>query len=350
MKVALIYYRLMLRGGLETRLFNYMNFFIKRGDEVTLICAKVSPDIEIPQKVKVVKLSLGIVLKPYRQWHFSEKVKSYLKKHKFDFSLSLGRTVGQDLVLAPGNHLGFIEAMDKKKLRKNDELQIKLDKLSFEKSKLILACSNMIKDEIHDLYGIPEEKVKVLYPPIDQTKFFKVSKEEKCKLKKTLGLSCNKISFAFVSSSHKRKGLPLLMDIFKLLDSSLFELAIIGYPEIKTTMSNIKFLGFMEEPAKIYQAVDYTIHPAKYEPFGQIIPESLECGTPVIVSSLTGAKEVITGETGIVINSFKVQDWVDIINLLPEKTFDIEPLFSEKTGLTLEQHMNKMLSFFNELL
>ncbi|MCD6367025.1 MAG: glycosyltransferase family 4 protein [Bacteroidales bacterium] len=349
MKVALIYHRLMLRGGLETRLFNYMNFFIKKGDEVTLICAKVAPAIKIPQEVKIIKLNLGITPKLYRQWNFSKKVESYLKENKFDLSLSLGRTVGQDLVLAPGNHLGFVASMNKRKLRKNDKLQIKLDRLSFEKSKLILACSKMIKDEIHSLYNIPPEKVKVLYPPIDQTKFFKVSEKEKCEIKTDLGLSCNKTSFVFVSSSHSRKGLPLLIDIFKELDSSMFELAIIGYPEVKTTIPNIKFLGFMEEPAKIYQAADYTIHPAKYEPFGQIITESLECGTPVIVSSMTGAKEIITKKTGVIIDSFKIEDWVSSINSLAKKIFDIESSFAEKSGLTLEQHINKMLLFSNEL-
>lgn len=40
MKVVLIHYRVLLLGGLERRLINYISYFVDRGDEVTLVYAK----------------------------------------------------------------------------------------------------------------------------------------------------------------------------------------------------------------------------------------------------------------------------------------------------------------------
>ncbi|MEL6988377.1 MAG: hypothetical protein AAGK97_11165, partial [Bacteroidota bacterium] len=92
MKVALIHYRLVNRGGLETRLINYSNYFVNRGDDVTIICAKYAEDVAISDKVKIEKINLGIVPNPFRKMNFAVQVSKYMSKHTFDFSLSLSRT------------------------------------------------------------------------------------------------------------------------------------------------------------------------------------------------------------------------------------------------------------------
>lgn len=50
----------------------------------------------------------------------------------------------------------------------------------------------------------------------------------------------------------------------------------------------------------LYSQAAATIHPAKFESFGNVILESLACGTPVVTTPDCGASEVLTGETGVV--------------------------------------------------
>ena len=61
MQIALIHYRLVLKGGLETRLRNYIHEFHSRGYEVVVICAKWSPEVKVPQGVEVIVLSPGLM-------------------------------------------------------------------------------------------------------------------------------------------------------------------------------------------------------------------------------------------------------------------------------------------------
>jgi glycosyltransferase involved in cell wall biosynthesis len=52
--------------------------------------------------------------------------------------------------------------------------------------------------------------------------------------------------------------------------------------------------------AEIYSGAAATIHPARFESFGNIVLESLACGTPSVTTPRCGASELLTPETGVV--------------------------------------------------
>lgn len=347
MKVALIHYRLLHKGGLETRLINYMNYFLERGDEVTVICAKQSKEVKVPEGVRVLKAKLGIMPKLYRKRYFNHKLGKIMEREKFDFSLSLGRTSHQQMVLAPGNHLGYLAAYNRKSKGTDDNNQILLDQLSFDHSKAIFAASKMIGDEVIHMYGISPDKVKVLFPPLNTTKFNQSKRPHRDELREKFGIGEDKIAFVFVSASHSRKGMPILLEVWKQLPAN-YELLVAG-DKVNTNLPNIKSLGYIRNTDELYTAGDYTIHPATYEPFGQIISESLACGTPVLVSHQVGAKEVVSDKEGIVINSFEPKAWLEAILKLDKNQFSISPDFAKEHRLSLENHMEKMLEVWRKV-
>jgi hypothetical protein len=163
MHIALIHYRLARQGGLETRLFNYVNWFVAAGHQVTVIYARKRGEIGLHAGVKAIQASPGLTLKPFRRIAFSNKVERLLAKGSYDFSLSLGRTVGQDAVLAAANHRGFLKALGRKKRGLSDWSQDRMDLLSFQQSKVIFAASAMMKDELVQLYGIDPAKIHILF-------------------------------------------------------------------------------------------------------------------------------------------------------------------------------------------
>lgn len=348
MKVALIHYRLILRGGLETRLQNYVNFFCDRGDDVTVICAKKSQDINLPEGVNLVKLDPGIVPKVFRTWYFNKRLKKFMEQNKFDFSLSLGRTSHQDAILAPANHIGYMKAMAKKSASLSDRMQILLDRESFNNSKIIYAASKMMKDQLVDFYNIDPEKIKILYPPLDIHKFNAKSKGNQRQLKEKFGMSKDKMTFVFVSTSHHRKGFPLLKKVFENLNPGKYELFVAGYPKIGSS-KNIQFTEFLKNPNEFFAAADFSLLPAYFEPFGQVVTESLACGTPVLVSSMVGGKEIISNGTGIVVDSFDLKDWIKAIEQLSQKQFYIPEDFVKTYKLSTEDHMKMMLDEWGKI-
>lgn len=349
MKIALIHYKLVKKGGLETRLLNYIDQFVALGNQVSVFSVRIDSSIKLPPDVEIIKVKLGIVPNPFRKWYFNVKLGRIIRKQKFDFSLSLGRTSHQDAVLAPSNHLGYLKALGIERKGLLDYLQIYLDKKSYQKSKIVYAASSMMKEELIKLYGIDSAKIKVLYPPLDNLKFRRSSQQQSLDFKKKFGINPNKKSIVFVTTNMHLKGIGLLEDVFSKLDPNLFELFIAGKTTLSSRHENIKFLGYVGNIHELYAACDYLIHPSKFDGFGQIVSEALQSGLPVIISDKTGAKEIITAQLGIVVNGFDAEVWRELILNIGNHQFNIPTNFAEVQGLSVNQHTAKMLQLWEDI-
>lgn len=343
MHVALIHFRLLLRGGLETRLFSYLEWFLSQGHSVSLVISKLDPSIELPKGIQLIHIDLSKYPKPIRQVIFDRKVKVFLEKNRFDFSLSLGRTSGQIAVLAPGNHLGYLKALGRSGSRPNDWWQIYLDKRAYRNSQFILAASEMMQREVVQYFGVSPEKVHVLYPPLNTQRFHAGLKEKKAEFRKKYGFTEGKTSLLFVSTGHFRKGLPLLQAMMEILPKDQFELLVAGTPFEEIPYSGIRSLGFIPASEELFAAADFTLHPSFYEPYGQIVPESLSCGTPVIIAEGVGAKEVVGENEGIIVKDYEPGTWAQKVLDAEKQRFEIAQPFAYQKGLDLESHMQAML-------
>lgn len=343
MKVALIHMNLGLKGGLETRLYNYMRYFLSRGDKVMVITSKIALGIDIPREVDIMKIDLSSTPKPIRPWVFAGKVAEVMQTMNFDFSLSLARTRSQKALIAPNTHKGYLKALDKKWNSPIDWMTNRLDQKAFETTPHIFACSEMVRQEMIDLYGIDGNKIHTLYPPINPYDFNPNAIQTLPELKRQLGLDLDKKTLALVSTSHNRKGLPLMLEVMKRLENQPIQLAVAGTPLLHMP-SNVVSLGFQTNMKKLYWAADLLVHPAVYEPFGQVVAEALACGCPAIVSDKTGAKEILSPEIGLVVPTLDPELWAKAIEKALAMSFAIPDDILVQKGLTLEQHMQRMLA------
>lgn len=343
MRVALIHMNLGLKGGLETRLFNYMRYFINRGDKVMVVTSKIDRGIDIPHEVDIMKIDLTSTPKPLRPWVFADKVNDLMQTTKFDFSLSLARTRQQQALIAPNTHKGYLVALNKRFNTPLDWMTNKLDKRAFENTPYIFACSEMVRQEIIDLYGIEGDKIHTLYPPINPYDFNANAIQSKPELKRAHGLDPNKKTILLVSTSHNRKGLPLMLDVMKQLERLPIQLAVAGTP-LGTVPSNVVSIGFNTNMKRLYWAADLLVHPAVYEPFGQVVAEALACGCPVLVSDKTGAKEILTPQIGMIAPELNPELWAKAIEKALSIPFEIPEDVLAQNNLTLEQHMELMLT------
>lgn len=341
MRFAIVHKRLLKWGGLETRLYSYIDWLQKAGHEVSVIVYKVGKDSPIPDGIELIVPKIRWIPKHYRDVVFDRRLKKITAKRKFDFVLSLGRTSHQDAVLVPGNHLGYLRAQKKDSRSLKDRLQIKMDYAAYRAPGTMLACSQMMKDEIVELYNADAARIQVLHPPTDTRRFNKKLKERQQEFRREFGFAEGKKSFVFISTSHKRKGLPLLIEAFKdLKDCELF---VAGNEIWNDAPPNIKFLGYIGETEKLYAAADGMISAANYEPFGQVVPESVLCGTPVIVSEMVGAKSVLSEKEGIIVNGFGIEEWRNAISSFDPNHFNITDEFATRNDLSLDSHMKRIV-------
>jgi glycosyltransferase involved in cell wall biosynthesis len=347
-RIALIHYRLVRNGGLETRLFNYLHEFRRLGHEVTLVVSKIDSDVELHSEIKIEQVSLKRVPKPLRMYFFDRALAQIIPKGNFDLSFSLGRTSNQDMVLCPGNHLGYLKAMKKSFCSPIDYLNIYLDRLAYRKSMVILACSDMMKQELIELYKVDAEKIKVLFPPIDSSKFNQSGKAKNAELRTKYGFAQNKKSLLFLTTGNERKGYPFLLELMETLKDEPIELVVAGVKTLNSSLPNVKYIGYAQKPEELLWATDALIHPALYEPFGQVITEAIQCGTPVLISDMVGAKSVVSDKEGRVVKGFDKKEWVLAVKETLKTTWNISPDFAVENRLTVEQHCQKILALVRE--
>ncbi|MFC4321639.1 glycosyltransferase family 4 protein [Litchfieldia salsa] len=85
---------------------------------------------------------------------------------------------------------------------------------------------------------------------------------------------------------------------------------------MKTAPPNMTFTGFLngEELAEVYACSDLFIFPSPTETFGNVVLESLACGTPVIGANSGGVKSIIQHErNGLLCNPNQVDEFVSAI-------------------------------------
>lgn len=120
--------------------------------------------------------------------------------------------------------------------------------------------------------------------------------------------------FLYVGRLVPVKNLDFLIDKFNHYPD--LELAIIGFGELEdelksTAKDNIHFLGAVdnEKLSIYYQDADVFILPSLSEPWGLVIEEALNNGTPVMVSEQVGCAEDLVNENTGVVFSLKGDDF-----------------------------------------
>ena len=141
---------------------------------------------------------------------------------------------------------------------------------------------------------------------VDEEIFVQIAKNE---AKKKHNLT-DKFTVLFVGRLLEKKGILDLIEAVERMETSIC-LLIIGTGDLKEDIilkaeknNQIKFLGAIpnSELPTYYSAADLTIVPSKYdELFGQVIIESLACGTPVIGTKVGGISEVLSSDVGLLI-------------------------------------------------
>lgn len=98
----------------------------------------------------------------------------------------------------------FLQIEKKSKFNPLHSVYLYLEKRCFTNSKMIIANSNMVKNEIISTYGIDEKKIKVIYNGFPLEKIDKEKSKEN--LEKEFSFDLNEKIILYVGSGFKRKG------------------------------------------------------------------------------------------------------------------------------------------------
>ncbi len=342
MRVALIHNQYVRRGGIETYLADMIRGFTDQGDDVTVICYKEDVDAPLRERVRVIQIDLSIVPKRVRGYMFSRRLKSILSHERFDLPISLTRSYGQDISICGGTHRSYLSYMNKA-TGPLHRLEINLEQRGYDQSSLVVAHSEMLRDELRELYDISEKKIEVIYPPVDTNRFNLQLRGRRDELRSKYGIMPDRKCLLFPSAGHKRKGLEPLLKAFALLPTDRFELLIVGVgAPMAEEIRGVRQLGYIRNIEEVYTAVDCMILPSFYEPFGLVVIESLMCGTPVLISNRTGARDLISEQEGMVFPDLTPESISSTIQRAAEHEFCLNSDIAQRHNLKIDQHISQL--------
>ena len=202
----------------------------------------------------------------------------------------------------------FPETMEKSNYRK---LERNLSD-SCKRSDAIVTISENSKRELMGYLGIPEEKIHIISPGVDQSVYRPVSSGDKDKIRRKYGLPEKYL--LYLGTIEPRKNIPVLIHAFHQFsrkDRQGYQLVIAGkkgwmFQEVFDLVKRLEledrviFPGYVAEADKpcLYAGADVFLFPSLYEGFGMPPLEAMACGVPVITSNTSSLPEVV-GDAGI---------------------------------------------------
>jgi glycosyltransferase involved in cell wall biosynthesis len=179
----------------------------------------------------------------------------------------------------------------------------------------IITISEYSKRDIIRCLGYPEDKIDVIYPGVDNNKYYL---NQNVNILEKYGLRKNGKYVLYVGSEQPRKNVDVLIKAFYQLKKRFNDVKLIkvGRSQLTRERSNIKkivremslqsdvvMLDYVVENdmPKIYNIADVLVFPSLYEGFGLPVLEAMACGTPVITSNTTSIPEVV-GDAGIMLD------------------------------------------------
>lgn len=105
----------------------------------------------------------------------------------------------------------------------------------------------------------------------------------------------------------KRKGFDVLIELAKRLPEDIYQIVVVGTNShddqlIPPNVISIHQTQDQKQLAEIYTAADVFINPTREENYPTVNMEAIACGTPVITFNTGGSPEMLTPETGTVVD------------------------------------------------
>ncbi|MCL5113974.1 MAG: glycosyltransferase family 4 protein [Patescibacteria group bacterium] len=279
------------------------------------------------------------IVKPRKLWTlFGLSMEFLFKKSRLDvfFSpthyLPLSLSTPAAISILDLSYIHFSELFQKR-----DLLQLKLwGSYSINKAKHIFTISQASKDDIINLYKIPEKKVVITYPGIREVLNIEYRTLSMDKLKEKYNIKGDYI--LFVGTLQPRKNIVRLIEAFSRLktrdlgkktDLGLIIVGkkgwmweeILGAPRKFGIEKRVKFLHSVPDgdlPVFYRNAICFVL-PSLYEGFGLPVLEAMKYGCPVITSNVSSLPEA-GGEAALYIDPLSVSDiTAKIENIIKDK-------------------------------
>ena len=204
-----------------------------------------------------------------------------------------------------------------------------VERTAYENADGVVAVSRAMKNDVHDLYAVEEDRIQVIHNGIDLQQYRPTPNVE---VLRQYGVDPDMPYVLFVGRITRQKGIIHLVNAIKYFHEGAQIVLCAGAPdtpEIAREMTEAVERARAQSPHRIvwiqemlpkdkvitmYTHAAIFVCPSVYEPFGIINLEAMACDTPVVAAAVGGIPEVVQPEeTGLLVPI----DAVSAVNVEP---------------------------------
>lgn len=198
---------------------------------------------------------------------------------------------------------------------------------SANRATLIMADSIATQRDLTAVYGISAEKVRVVYPGVDENLHPVSDPQKLAAIRQKYGLPPHYL--IFIGTLQPRKNIERLVEAFAQWRAESGQngvaLALAGStgwlyePEWSEGVDGVKRLGYVDDAdiSALYSGAIGLVFPSLYEGFGFPVVEAMRCEIPVLCSNTSSLPE-LAGEAAILVDPLNIDAISQGINQLVE--------------------------------
>ena len=264
--------------------------------------------------------------------------------------------VAKPLAALVGVRVRFNHDQANDEYRQRDRLRLALDKLANRFSTHICAVAASIVEFLVKHEGVSRERISLVHNAIDLRRFTPAPErraELRRELRRELQLPPDAPVIAGIGRLNYQKNFALFLEVAAEIARShpqvVFVIAGTG-PEERALRegagANVRFLGFVADTARLYDAVDFLLMPSRFEGLPMALLEAMAMRVPIVASRLDGIAEVIAdGADGLLATPSAKDEFTAHLRTLlddPKRAADIaENAFQKVTAHFSAEHMTR---------
>ena len=199
--------------------------------------------------------------------------------------------------------------------RSRNNFELKKRWFTLVKNSTIVTVSEWLKSQIaQSILGV--YPIKVIKNGVD-TKLFK---PQDVFIKNKYGIANRKVLLGIAHPWSERKGLKDYIALSKIIPSDCV-IMLVGLDEkqcesLPQNIIGLRAIQNISELVMIYNMADIVLNLSYAETFGMTTVEGFACGIPGIVYNKTASPELITPETGIIVETGDIEEVANAVNTL----------------------------------
>lgn len=322
MKRLLFFTHHLIGGGAEKTIINLAEYINKTYSSYEAYICVVYTDSkvanELQSKVIVLESKTTPDMSKIRKVPIILKQVQELRKVKRDLNIDtcLSFLPGADLlnVLSKGKEKIIVSVRNKESFFVNSIFRKKYIQFCYKKADKIVAISKSVEADVNGFFGIPKEKIVTIYNPNAD---FEIGDNVTDSFRKLVD---EKKVLITAGRLTKQKGQGYLIRAFSLVHDRMpdVHLVILGRGELEEELKilvkkynledAVTFQGFVYNPYDYIAKADLFVFSSIVEGLGNVLVETLKCGTPIVSSDCAcGPREILAPDTDILHNTDKIE-------------------------------------------